>query len=100
VGDAALAVDPVSGTGVIRALETARSAVATILDILSARDEALTAYESARDAECTDYLVERAHYYDLERRWQSPFWQRRAGLASIDSGPAVREIDPLAAATA
>ncbi len=88
VGDAALAVDPVSGSGVIRALETARSAVATVLAVLSAQDEALTAYESARDAECTDYLVERANYYNLERRWQSPFWQRRAGLTRVDSVPA------------
>jgi flavin-dependent dehydrogenase len=80
VGDAALAVDPVSGSGVVRALRMASSAVATILAVFSARDEALTSYESALDAECTDYLVERAHYYNLERRWKSVFWQRRAAL--------------------
>jgi flavin-dependent dehydrogenase len=80
VGDAALAVDPVSGSGVIRALSMSSSAVAAILAVFSARDEALTGYESALDSQCTDYLVERAHYYNQERRWQSPFWQRRAAL--------------------
>jgi len=78
VGDAALAVDPVSGSGVVRALQMASSAVASILAAFSTGHEALAAYESNLDAECTDYLAKRAHYYDLERRWQSPFWQRRA----------------------
>ena len=81
VGDAALAVDPVSGSGVIRALRMANSAVEAILAHCSGQDEAVTAYESALDSQCTDYLVERAHYYSQERRWQSPFWQRRAALA-------------------
>jgi len=81
VGDAALAVDPISGSGVIRALRMAQSAVTTIPAVFSVGDEVLTGYESALDSECTDYLEERAHYYNQERRWQSPFWQRRAALA-------------------
>jgi flavin-dependent dehydrogenase len=80
VGDAALAVDPVSGSGVLRALRTARAAAGTVRDLLegghSTREE-LDAYERARDEECTTYLVERARYYAAETRFDTPFWQRR-----------------------
>jgi flavin-dependent dehydrogenase len=87
VGDAALAVDPVSGSGVIRALRMATNAVSTILAHFAGHKDALSEYESVLDAECTDYLVERASYYGLEQRWQSPFWQRRAPTRRIDAAP-------------
>jgi flavin-dependent dehydrogenase len=80
VGDAALAVDPVSGSGVLRALRTARAVANTVQELLegrSRRQEALAAYERARDDECTTYLVERARYYAAETRFDTPFWQRR-----------------------
>jgi len=82
VGDAALAVDPVSGSGVFRALQMADQAAATILAGFPSNDGPLKEYESTLDADCTDYLVERAHYYNLEQRWQSPFWQRRVNRPS------------------
>jgi flavin-dependent dehydrogenase len=80
VGDAALAVDPVSGSGVTRALRTAEAAAATAGRILDYPDQAaaqITAYESMRDTECTMYLTERAHYYGAVRRYSTPFWTRR-----------------------
>ena len=80
VGDATLAVDPVSGSGVLRALRTARAAADTVSDLLARphdRRAALTAYEAERDKECTKYLFERAHYYASEQRFSTPFWQRR-----------------------
>jgi 2-polyprenyl-6-methoxyphenol hydroxylase-like FAD-dependent oxidoreductase len=80
VGDAALAVDPISGSGVVRALRTARAGAETALAVLEGRmQEAIDAYESARDAECAEYLRERAVYYGMERRWlDAEFWRRRA----------------------
>jgi flavin-dependent dehydrogenase len=79
VGDAALAVDPISGSGVIRALRTAKAAATTAIAVLSGSDEAIASYEDDRDKECTAYLFERAGYYGIERRWpNAPFWQRRA----------------------
>ena len=79
VGDAALAVDPISGSGVVRALRTALAAASTVLKTLSGDRIAQANYEAARDEECTAYLVERAAYYDIEQRWpEAPFWQRRA----------------------
>jgi flavin-dependent dehydrogenase len=80
VGDAALAVDPISGSGVIRALRSARVGAETALILLDGgTSHIIVAYEQDRDVECTTYLNERALYYGIERRWQrSPFWQRRA----------------------
>ena len=79
VGDAALAVDPISGSGVVRALRTARAAATTILAVLTGGESRpIAAYEAERDRECTQYLRERAHYYSAERRWDSAlFWHRR-----------------------
>lgn len=81
VGDAALAVDPVSGSGVVRALRTARDAASTVLAALSDTPRACDAiadYERARNKECGIYLIERAAYYAIERRWpNAPFWRRR-----------------------
>lgn len=84
VGDAALAVDPVSGTGVSRALRTAEAAAETagrLLDRPAAAAETIGRYESARDGECTAYLVERAEHYGRVRRFQTAFWSRRRVLA-------------------
>ena len=79
VGDAALSVDPISGSGVVRALRTARAAADTALALLvGTAHDAIEAYEVSRDGECGAYLNERAQYYGMEKRWQtSPFWQRR-----------------------
>jgi flavin-dependent dehydrogenase len=79
VGDAALSVDPISGSGVIRALRTARAAADTAVASLSGDAAAIPQYENDRDEECTTYLTTRAGYYRIERRWAgSPFWDRRS----------------------
>lgn len=81
VGDAASAQDPITGTGVVRALRAARAAADTLLggDRLPAPgQDGLAAYETALDRECTAYLHRRADYYAAETRWPTaPFWQRR-----------------------
>jgi len=83
VGDAAFAVDPVSGSGVVRALECARDAAAAAQDMHGAGGAgALAAYEHRRDLECDRYLHERGWYYGLEDRWPTAlFWQRRRRVA-------------------
>jgi flavin-dependent dehydrogenase len=79
VGDAALAVDPISGSGVLRALRTARAGAEAAIELLAdAKSEVIRAYETDRDRECSAYLDERAMYYGFEKRWSvSPFWSRR-----------------------
>nr|WP_281723012.1 FAD-dependent oxidoreductase [Nitrosomonas nitrosa] len=81
VGDAALSVDPASGSGVIRALRTAAAGAVAALDLLqSVQPNAVEKYEADRDRECTLYLKEHARYYGMEHRWsESPFWRRRVG---------------------
>ena len=80
VGDAALAVDPISGSGVIRALQTAWHGAESASALLGARNaHAIATYETGRDLECTRYLEERALYYAQESRWpRAPFWARRS----------------------
>ena len=80
VGDAALAVDPVSGSGVVRALRGAKAAASAALELLQ-RDqrEIIGCYEAECDGECAAYLQERAAYYGIETRWQrAEFWRRRS----------------------
>lgn len=79
VGDAALAVDPISGSGVVRAFRTAKAGTETALALLDGTTgDVLADYEAERDRECALYLEERAIYYGLERRWpDAPFWARR-----------------------
>ncbi|MFF0267463.1 FAD-dependent oxidoreductase [Kribbella sp. NPDC004536] len=80
VGDAALAVDPISGSGVPRALRTAESAARTAAALLTHPDQAaalIEAYESTRNTECTTYLTTRAAYYAAATPHPTPFWTRR-----------------------
>jgi flavin-dependent dehydrogenase len=78
VGDAALAVDPVSGSGVLRALRTAAAGARAALAALAGDADAVGAYEQQCDDDCRRYLAEWAAYYAAEPRWRaSPFWQRR-----------------------
>jgi flavin-dependent dehydrogenase len=78
VGDAALAVDPLTGSGVVRALRMAESAADTVSALLDGSGaRALADHEAARDEECTAYLTERARQYAGVHRFGTPFWVRR-----------------------
>lgn len=79
VGDAALAVDPLSGSGVLRALDQAEEAAATVLGLLDGQGRpALEAHERRLDLACDRYLRERARLYQAETRWpEADFWARR-----------------------
>ncbi len=92
VGDAALAVDPISGSGVVRALRTAAAAAHAALAALDGDRTALAAYDDERNRECTIYLQERASYYAIEQRWPgSAFWSRRAtAIRAREAGPALQ----------
>jgi flavin-dependent dehydrogenase len=82
VGDAGLAVDPVSGSGVLRALASARAAADAVLSLLDGAPH-IDDYENERDQECTRYLFERAAYYACEDRWpDAAFWRRRVLTAA------------------
>lgn len=90
VGDAALAVDPISGSGVVRALRSARAGAEAALALLETRaPEIIETYEAERDAECATYLEERARYYGMEQRWpDATFWRRRGAGVDPPGEPA------------
>ena len=75
VGDAAMSFDPLSGQGILQAMQSAHSTAAVLLDVGASSREALWRWnEQVWEA----YLKSRQDYYAMERRWLTqPFWQRR-----------------------
>ena len=97
VGDAALAVDPLTGSGIVRALRTASAAANAIAEALdsdgSDAANALAQYDLDRDHECHRYLHERLGYYAAGPTTTAPFWARRYAVASRNNRMAPREPD-------
>lgn len=78
VGDAAYSVDPLSGNGIYKALESGIAAAGLIRRYLEGDEQALTSYFSNAKYAFERYLSTRYQYYLEEQRWaQSLFWQRR-----------------------
>jgi flavin-dependent dehydrogenase len=95
VGDAALAFDPLSGKGLLRALTSAISAGEAIDRSQCGEAAALTQYDHRAQQTFRDYERMRAIFYRRERRWpDSPFWRRRHRATAPDTS---RPSPPLAA---
>lgn len=78
VGDAAAMWDPLSSSGILKALRTGRSAAEALTGALGGEREALERYAQERDDEFTRYLSARQAHYSLEQRWMDEeFWWRR-----------------------
>ncbi|AYC32927.1 FAD-dependent oxidoreductase [Pseudomonas cavernae] len=83
VGDAAMAVDPLSGNGIFQSLSSALQAPAVINTLLSQPQfgELALRFHQAR----VEHLFRRfartgRDFYALEQRWpQQPFWRSRSG---------------------
>lgn len=105
VGDAALAVDPLTGSGVSRALRTAEVAAGTVLDVLARSDgdragmaTSIETYEHDRNRACQHYLHERLAFYAAGPDVDSVFWTRRRQVAErVASVGAERDRPPLVA---
>jgi hypothetical protein len=77
-GDAALSVDPLSASGLKRALQTGHDSAVAIHAWLDGDRIVAEHYEAELDNEFTGFLESRAHYYAMESRWpESRFWSRR-----------------------
>ena len=82
VGDAAMAVDPLSGNGIFQALSSASVAPAVINTLLRREDSSALALQFYRDR-CR-HLFERfarigRDFYRAETRWRDrPFWRARS----------------------
>jgi 2-polyprenyl-6-methoxyphenol hydroxylase-like FAD-dependent oxidoreductase len=78
VGDAALGVDPLSGSGLRLGLETAIQAARAVAAVLDGDREPAAIYASELDQRFALHVAERAYYYNLEDRWPHlPFWAAR-----------------------
>jgi Tryptophan halogenase len=78
VGDAAMALDPLSSQGIARALESGLWASQAIDRALAGDMEGAHAYGRWHDLTFTDFMRKRALYYRQEQRWPaSEFWRRR-----------------------
>jgi 2-polyprenyl-6-methoxyphenol hydroxylase-like FAD-dependent oxidoreductase len=79
VGDAALALDPICGQGIVNALRTGIFASYAVAEWLRGRtDNGLRKYRSLIDGEYRAYYSARRDFYAAEARWPAqPFWRRR-----------------------
>jgi flavin-dependent dehydrogenase len=97
VGDAAASHDPLSSSGIARALDSGIRTATAIAALLSrggaaadrAALDALDALETRHELDFARYLATRAQYYTMEQRWpNSAFWRRRQREITLD--PACR----------
>jgi flavin-dependent dehydrogenase len=80
VGDAAMAHDPLSGQGLVHALDTGMRGAAALLS----DGEGTEAYRAAVWTRRQAYLRQRADVYRRETRWPaSPYWRRRRAIAGV-----------------
>ncbi|MFO7552958.1 MAG: hypothetical protein R6W80_16245 [Haliea sp.] len=96
VGDAAMAVDPLSGNGVFQALSSALAAPAVVNTLLQYPDDRPVAEAFYRQR--VEHLFLRfartgRDFYRLEQRWpQEPFWRQRRDWP--DDEPSHSDIPP------
>lgn len=80
VGDAALALDPLSSGGIQLALRSGMFAARAVEDFLRGNSSGLAKYRSFLAAEHAGYLMARTDVYGQEARFAgSAFWERRRG---------------------
>jgi flavin-dependent dehydrogenase len=82
VGDAAFAIDPLSGQGIYKAIEASLRSAAAVARALEGDISGMVEYESWNAESFRSYLDVRHHFYHSVERWPgSRFWQRRMLVA-------------------
>jgi flavin-dependent dehydrogenase len=77
-GDSAMAVDPLSSSGIPNAFLSGARAALAMDRWLDGDDSTRYTYENELDNEFEEYLRLRRRYYSMETRWSdSTFWKRR-----------------------
>jgi flavin-dependent dehydrogenase len=86
-GDAAMAVDPLSGGGVCLALRSGMRAAGTVLRELSGHGDAAREYSADVERAFTAYMDQWRWFYAQERRFAAcEFWRRRTAASPRPSG--------------
>jgi len=89
VGDCAWALDPLTGSGISRSMQSGLSAAEAIVECGACPDTVPHGYAEQTATAYERYCIERAAYYRMERRWpEAPFWNRRQlGTVQEESSP-------------
>ena len=91
LGDAALAIDPISSSGVQKAIQTALSGAIvanTLLRRPGSTDAALGFYRAQlNDASERHCRRATGHYREVAEHSDRPFWRQRAGTAATEPAP-------------
>jgi flavin-dependent dehydrogenase len=84
IGDSAACYDPLSAQGLYKALADGLGGAGAIAAALKAGGPIPPAYAEAARLGFEEYLVNRNHFYGLERRWpDSPFWRSRQSRVAL-----------------
>jgi flavin-dependent dehydrogenase len=78
VGDAAFAADPLSGTGIPKAIELTNAASHAVLRALDGDPQPAREHADSIGAAFDRYTTERSMVYERQQRIGGPFWERRA----------------------
>jgi flavin-dependent dehydrogenase len=81
IGDAAMSFDPLSGQGILKAMQSGMKAADAVI---GKSREARADFEHWNETMWNHFAQSRTSYYSIERRWpESPFWARRSSSAGI-----------------
>jgi flavin-dependent dehydrogenase len=96
VGDAASTYDPLSAVGITKALQDGLDAARLISLGAHPADEQWQRYDANIAERFEAYLVDRAKYYAVERRWSTePFWRSRGTIDPEATGITLAATDRL-----
>jgi flavin-dependent dehydrogenase len=91
IGDAAFSIDPLSGQGIMRALESGIEVASLILVPGSQQADLIADYRQHVARRFQESVRKANTYYRLEKRWpQSSFWSRRRGNLTE---PSTQDVD-------
>jgi flavin-dependent dehydrogenase len=85
-GDAACVFDPLSSSGILKAIRSGKMSAFVALDSLCGRPSH-ERYQALVSDEYKKYLITKTNFYNLERRWpHSRFWLRRQNTNMLGAG--------------
>lgn len=85
IGDLAFTFDPLSSTGIVKAIQSGIDAADAIAQLLQGDDVLLREYTGNTAVTFSRYLKDLQGYYNVEKRWpNSPFWRRRRSMSLIN----------------
>ena len=93
VGDAVASYDPISSSGIPRALATGVHGAFIAVDHLFSEGSLLDTYAQAIEQDFRQYLQTQWQYYQRETRWpESVFWARRRAVIAISKDSMIQEV--------